>query len=156
MENKIRKIFNDPSIGFIGVNAFHDKLLEHGINIELDELKRILSKEESYTINRPAKKKFITRKVIIYNVYEQLQADLVFMDNKQGAPAKENENIKYLLTVIDVLSKYAWVIPLKDKTGKSITQAFEPIIEKIKPKLLQVDKGTEFYNTYFQEMLDIT
>ena len=154
MENKIRKLYNDPSIGFIGVNVFHDKLIEHGINIEIDELKRILSKEESYTINRPAKTKFITRKVIVYNVYEQLQADLVFMDNKQGAPAKENNNIKYLLTIIDVLSKYAWVVPLKDKTGKSITDAFEPILENIKPKLLQVDKGTEFYNKTFEEMIN--
>jgi hypothetical protein len=153
MENKIRKLYNDPEIGFIGVNAFHDKLIEHGIDIDLDELKRILSKEESYTINRPAKTKFTTRKVIVHYVYEQLQADLVFMDNKQGAPAKTNDNIKYLLTIIDVLSKYAWVVPLKDKTGKTLTEAFEPIIKQIKPKLLQVDKGTEFYNKTFEDML---
>ena len=44
-------------------------------------------------------------------------------------------------------------MPLKDKTGKSIIEAFQPILEKIKPKLLQVDKGTEFYNKYFEEML---
>jgi len=153
MENKIRKIYNDPAVGFIGVNAFHDKLIEYGIDIELDELKRILSKEDAYTINRPAKTKFTTRKVIVHYVYEQLQADLVFMDNKQGAPAKENNSTKYLLTIIDVLSKYAWVVPLKDKTGKTLTEAFEPIISKIKPKLLQVDKGTEFYNKTFEDML---
>ena len=153
MENKIRNLYNDPEIGLIGVNAFHEKLIENGIDIDLDELKRILSKEDSYTINKPAKKKYVTRKVIAYYVYEQLQADLVFMDNKQGAPAKQNDNIKYLLTIIDVLSKYAWVMPLKDKTGKSITEAFEPIIKNINIKLLQVDKGTEFYNNTFQEML---
>lgn len=153
MENKIRKLYNDPEIGLIGVNTFHDKLVEHGIDIELNELKRILSKEESYTINKPAITKFTTRKVIVYYVYEQLQADLVFMDNKQGAPAKYNDNIKYLLTIIDVLSKFAWVVPLKDKTGKSITEAFEPIIKNINIKFLQVDKGTEFYNKTFEEML---
>jgi hypothetical protein len=77
-------MYNDPNIGLIGVNAFHDKLVEYGIDIDLDELKRILSKEDSYTINKPAKTKFPTRKLIVYYVYEQLQADLVFMDNKQG------------------------------------------------------------------------
>jgi hypothetical protein len=156
--NKIRKLYNDPEIGLIGVNAFHDKLVEYGIDIDLDELKRILSKEDSYTINKPAKTKFPTRKLIVYYVYEQLQADLVFMDStrssSQGAPAKDNDGTKYLLTVIDVLSKFAWVAPLKDKTGRSITEAFEPIIDQVKPKLLQVDKGTEFYNKTFQDMLE--
>ena len=133
MENKIRKIYNDPKIGLIGINAFHDKLVEHGIDIELDELKQILSKEDSYTINRPARKRFNTRKVMAYDVYGQLQADLVFMDNKQEL-GKDNDNVKYLLTIICVLSKFAWVIPLKDKTGKTITEKFEPIIEKVKPK----------------------
>ena len=154
MENKIRNIYNDPKVGLIGVNAFHDKLIEHGIDIKLDELKQILSKEDSYTINRPARKRFNTRKVIAYEVYGQLQADLVFMNNKQGAPAKYNDKTKYLLTIIDVLSKFVWVLPLKDKTGKSITENFESIIETVRPKLLQVDKGTEFYNKTFQEMLD--
>ena len=101
MEDKIRQIYSDPNIGVVGLNAFHDKLVEYGINIDLDELKRILSKQDSYTINKPAKRKFIMRKVIIYNVYEQLQADLVFMDVKQSAPAKLNDNIKYLLAIID-------------------------------------------------------
>ena len=154
MEDKIRKLYNDPDIGLIGVNAFHDKLIEYGIDIDLEELKRILSKEDSYTINKPAKTKFPTRKLIVYYVYEQLQADLVFMDNKQGAPAKDNDGTKYILTVIDVLSKFARVAPLKDKTGRSITEAFEPIINQVKPKLLQVDKGTEFYNKAFQDMLE--
>jgi len=47
MENKIRKIYNDPNTGLIGVYAFHEKLIENGIDIDIDELKRILSKEES-------------------------------------------------------------------------------------------------------------
>ena len=105
MEAKVRNIFNDPAIGLIGINAFHDKLIEYGIKIELDDLARILSKEESYIINRPTKTKFVMRKVIVYYVYEQLQADLVFMDTKQSGPASQNDNYKYLLTVIDVLSK---------------------------------------------------
>ena len=154
IEGKIRKLYNDPQIGLIGVNAFHNKLIEYGINIDLDELKNILSKEESYTTNKPAKTKFKMRKVLVYYVYEQLQADLVFMDTKQTGPANQNDNNKYLLTVIDVLSKYARVMPLKGKIGKTITEAFEPILSTIKPKLLQVDKGTEFYNTNVEAVLE--
>ena len=154
IEDKIRKLYNDPQIGLISVNAFYNKLIEYGINIDLDELKNILSKEESYTINKRSKTKFKMRKILVYYVYEQLLADLVFMDSKQTEPTNQNDNYEYLLTVIDVLSKYARVMPLKDKTGKTITETFEPILSTIKPKLLQVDKGTEFYNKNFEAMLE--
>ena len=76
------------------------------------------------------------------------------MDTKQTGPVSQNDNYKYLLTVIDVLSKFAWVVPIKDKSGKTITEAFEPILSTIKPKLLQVDKGLEFYNKIFESMLE--
>ena len=49
------------------------------------------------------------------------------MDTKQKGPASQNNNCKYLLTVIDVLLKLAWVVPIKDKMGKTISEAFEPI-----------------------------
>ena len=42
--------------------------------------------------------------------------------------ARYNKGIRYLLTVIDIFSKFAWVIPLKDKTGKSVTEAFDRVI----------------------------
>ena len=54
------------------MNVFHNKLVDN----DLDELKCILSKKNSYTIKKPAKRKFVMRKVITYNVHEQLQADL--------------------------------------------------------------------------------
>lgn len=58
--------------------------------------------------------------------------------------SKYNKGIMYLLTIIDVFSKYAWSIPLKHKTGTSIVEAFNSI--KRQPKKLWVDQGKEFYN----------
>ena len=61
--------------------------------------------------------------------------------------SKDNKGIKYLLCAIDLFSKYAWVIPLKDKKGTSIVNAFQKIIlEKRKPNKIWVDQGSEFYN----------
>ena len=60
----------------------------------------------------------------------------------------------YLLTCIDVLSKYAWVVPLKNKTGKSIIDAFETFFAERKPGKLQTDKGTEFINIPFQKFFN--
>ena len=68
--------------------------------------------------------------------------------------SKYNKGIKYLLCAIDLFSKYAWVIPLKDKRGISIVNAFQKIIsEGRKPNKIRVDQGSEFYNNYFKDFL---
>ena len=69
--------------------------------------------------------------------------------------SKYNKGYKFLLCVIDIFSKYAWVIPLKDKKGISIVNAFQKILDdsKRKPNKIWVDKGSEFYNNYFKKWL---
>ena len=69
--------------------------------------------------------------------------------------SKFNKGIKYLLCVIDVFSKYAWVVPLKDKKGASIVNAFQKILtnSKRKPNKIWVDHRSEFYNDSFQKFL---
>ena len=64
--------------------------------------------------------------------------------------SKCNKGIKYLLCAIDLFSKYAWVVPLKDKRGISIVNAFQKIISKgRKPNKIWVDQGGEFDNKLF-------
>jgi hypothetical protein len=60
--------------------------------------------------------------------------------------ARFNENFRYLVTCIDVFSKYAWVIPIKNKQAKSVLDAFKNIIRNSgrKPNNFQSDQGTEF------------
>ena len=62
--------------------------------------------------------------------------------------SEENKGFRYILNVVDVFSKYAWSIPLKDKTGKTVLDAFKQIVESSKrhPKHIWVDQGKEFYN----------
>ena len=66
-----------------------------------------------------------------------------------------NKGFRFLLFVIDIFSKYAWVIPLKDKKGTSIVNAFQKILDisKRKPNKIWVDKGSEFYNSSFKKWL---
>ena len=61
---------------------------------------------------------------------------------------KFNEGFRFLLCLIDIYSKYAWVVPLKDKKGITITSAFQNILDKSnrKPNKIWLDKGSEFYN----------
>ena len=70
--------------------------------------------------------------------------------------SKYNKEIKYLLGVIDLFSKYAWVVPLKDKKGASIVHAFQKTIsEERKPNKIWIDQGSEFYNNSFKNFLKI-
>ena len=70
--------------------------------------------------------------------------------------SKYKKGIKYLLCTIDLFSKYAWVVPIKDKKGVSIVNAFQKIIsEGRKPNKIWVDQGSEFYNQSFKDFLKI-
>ena len=61
---------------------------------------------------------------------------------------------KFILTVIDIFTKYAWAIPLKNKSGLSITNGFKIVLsENRKPEKLWVDRGSEFYNKIFKSSL---
>ena len=69
--------------------------------------------------------------------------------------SKYNKGIRFLLCVIDIFSKYAWVVPLKDKKGVNIVAAFQSILKQSnrKPNKIWVDKGSEFYNASFKKWL---
>ena len=74
--------------------------------------------------------------------------------------SKFNKGFKSLLCAIDLFSKYAWVIPIKDKKGTSIVNAFKKIVSKgqRKPNKIWIDQGiqgSEFYNQSFKEFLKI-
>ena len=69
--------------------------------------------------------------------------------------SKYNKGIKYLLCSIDLFSKYAWDVPLKDKEGISIVNAFQKIISKRKANKIWVDQGGKFYNKILKRFLKI-
>ena len=105
----------------------------------------------SRKITKPIIKKFIKR-----TVYSR------FKDNVCGADladmqliSKFNKEFRFLWCVIDIFSKYAWVLPLKDKKGVSIVNAFQKILDDSnrKPNKIWVDKGSEFYNNSFKKWL---
>ena len=78
------------------------------------------------------------------------RADLVDMSSL----ARFNRGYKFLLTCIDVFSKFAWVVSLRNKTGESLFNDFQSIVDRGRsPEKLQIDKGTEFLNCNFQSLL---
>ena len=105
--------------------------------------------EKSYTLHKQSKTKFRRRRTVARGINELWQADLVDI----SLLSNDNNSFRYLLTCIDVFSKYARVEPLKNKSGSALTAAFTKMITKHQCKLLQTDKGTEFLNGSFQKLL---
>ena len=91
---------------------------------------------------------------------EKRKVHAAFKDNIWGADLADMQllsryNIRFLLCVIDIFSKYTWVVPLKDKKGISIVKTFQIILKQSnrKPNKIWVDKGSEFYNVSFKKWL---
>jgi len=113
------------------------------------DVKTWLQDKDAYTLHKPVRLTFRRRKTFTIGIDNLWQADLADL----SALSKYNDKNKYLLTCIDVFSKFAWVVPLKSKTGLSLTEAFSTILTDRRPAYLQTDKGTEFLNTNFQALL---
>ena len=108
---------------------------------------KILAEE----LHKPVIKKFNKRKV-----YSQFRDNIWGVDlADMQSLSKKHKGIKYLLCAIDLFSKYAFVIPLKDKKRISIVNAFNKIIKQSnrKPNKIWVDQGSEFYNRVFKKWL---
>ena len=102
-------------------------------------------------LHKPIIRKFKKRKVCSNfkdNIWGVDLADMQLI-------SKHNKGIRYLLFVIDLFSKYAWVVPLKDKRGVSTVNAFQSIFKKCNriPNKIWVDQGSKFYNYHFEKWL---
>ena len=122
-----------------GINTAEPKSLERSSLILANEL------------HKPVIKKFNKRKV-----YSQFKDNIWGVDlGDMQSLSRKNKGIKYLLCAIDLYSKYAFVVPLKNKKGISVTNAFKKIIKQSgrKPNKIWVDQGSEFYNNDFKKCL---
>jgi len=95
-------------------------------------------------LHAPARRNFPRRRVVVRGYDDLWQADVVEM----RPYARHNKGHNYILTVIDVLSKYAWAVPLKTKSGNETARALSKIMRDDArcPRNLQTDEGKEFYN----------
>ena len=120
---------------------FNERTKGSGLNNE------ILAEE----LRKPIIKNFKRRKV--YSTFKDNIWSIDFAD--MHLISKYNKGMRYLLCVIDLFSRYALVIPLKNKKGYSIVEGFKKILDDSnrKPNKIWVDHGSEFYNKKFKSFL---
>src|SRR6266487_642741 len=147
----LKKLYYSPRTGFSGINDLTRKYGEHTgtvSDIKKSDVKQFLEQQDIYSRHMPLRKKFQTRRVFVKGIDDQWQTDLVEMIPY----AKENDGYKYILTCIDIFSKYSWAIPLKNKTSDEVVRAFELIFKERTPSKMQTDMGKEFYNSKIQAL----
>ena len=144
--NDLKTIYYNPkhSAGF----ASAAKLAEAS-NTPLSQVKKWLKAQPTYTLHKQARKKYPTRSYIVHDIDEQWQADLADVT----LLAKRNRGHKFILTVIDVFSRYAWARPLKTKSGTDVAKAFKSIFREGRiPLRIQTDQGKEFENRHVRTL----
>jgi transposase InsO family protein len=145
LDRTLRRIYYDPKnpAAFSSISKLYKACRLENPNVTYQSVKDWLAGERGYGLHKPTRHVFSRNKCILSRADEQWQADLVDMQ----AFKAYNQGCSYLLTVIDMFSKYAFVIPLKNKNASTLKVAFKEIFShKRVPEKLQTDQGTEFEN----------
>ena len=130
------------------------KLIKAKVNFGLGHpVKKILKfiNELAEELYKPVTRKFQRGRVNVNGIDEIWVAYLIDMQ----AFSKDNNGIKYLLTVIDIFSKFVSIVPLKRKTGQEGANVFSRILIKLRPSKMWVDKGREFYNKDVKKLVEL-
>jgi len=115
------------------------------------DVKAWLEYQDVYTIHKPARIRFLRNPYTVTNLMEIWECDILVMQSL----SKYNDTYIYFLSVIEVFSKYLHLVPIKTKSGTAVTSAFRSLLhdDSSRPLWVRTDKGKEFLNKHFQDML---
>lgn len=140
--SKVYYNINDPA-GFGGVNRLKQA-------IKHDGTENWLKGQLTYSLHKPIKRKFPTRSYRTSGLNDVWQLDLMEMIPY----SRINKGYKYILTCIDVFSRFARAYALKSKQGQEVAGALESLFDNgNKPIRIQTDLGKEFYNSHVKKIL---
>ena len=145
-EERLKSIYYDSQnpAGY----ASAEKLSEAS-GIRLSKVKEWLKAQPTYTLHKQARKIYPTRRYVVHDIDEQWQADLADV----CLLARRNRGYHFILTVIDLFSRYAWARPLKSKRGSEVASAFKSIFREGRiPQRIQTDQGKEFENQHVRRL----
>ena len=136
----LQKIYYDPEHGFVSGAKLYKKAKEIDNNVTMKLVKEFLENQATHQITQQVKKNKEYSTIISPSIRNNYQMDICYLPHP-----KQNKNFKYLLTCIDVYSRYAFVKPMKSKSGEETLQNFREIIkENGVCKNLNIDEGKEF------------
>lgn len=149
--NLLKKLYfstNEPT-SFGNVRSLFNAAKSRHKKLKYSQVVEWLAQQRSWIAHKPVRRKFKRSKIYAPRPNYLWEADLAEMQNL----AKQNDGVRYLLCVIDVFSKKAYVVPIKNKSADSVTKAMRLVLREGIPKNLRTDKGSEFRASTFQGLL---
>ena len=145
--------FNPNETGaFAGPQKVKQILKQKGYNVPMKDIKQWLQDQDAYSLLRQVKYRFRRQRIVTSGLDDMWDADLADVSNLN----QHNPPYKYWLIVIDVFSRFLWLIPVPTKHHTHMVQAFKNLFKSTKrrPKKLRTDKGTEFTNRAVRKLLE--
>ena len=155
IEQGLRDIYYNPSTGYQSIERLYQKAKESGLKVSRKIVRDWMKTQDTYTRYKPIIKKHKYQKTFVRDLGEQIQMDLVDM----GKYKNQNKGYYWILTAVQVLSRYSFTIPVYRKTTKYMAEAVNELLKKFKdrfgryPKNAQFDDGKEFYNVGVKDIL---
>ena len=151
MNEYLQSIYTDPAheAGYTSPVKLYAWLKKHGeFKPTLQQVKKWLAGQESYTLHRAVRRKFPRNRVYVNDIDVQWDVDLADFRNI----SKHNDNYSYVLFTVDILSKKCRARAIKTKRPSDVVQAFKEIFaEGVKPLRIRSDKGSEFISQITQK-----
>ena len=147
----LKKFYLDSKFpgSYSGAYKFYQEVKNIHPKVTLKKVNEFLKSQDAYTLHKRTRKpKF--RRTLVFKPRDLWQIDLLDMQKY----SKENDGYRYICVIIDCFSRYVWVKPLKNKTGKATVKALALLLMNERPKLIQADQGTEFFNRDVKRMLE--
>lgn len=154
-EKNLRKFFYNTKTGYTGLNKLHKDFTERFPKTKLTykDIKNFYDKQEISQTMNDRKKEYGT--IYSWGITDILQMDLLDLRNYRKFNIVKEKSVGYLLTIIDVYSRYAWVIPLNNKKDTTILLAMKKFFKNIKwrPANITTDLGSEFISKKFKNYM---
>ena len=147
----LKKLYLDPKFpgSYSGAYKFYQEVKNIHPKVTLKKVNEFLKSQDAYTLHKKTRKPKY-RRTLVFKPRDLWQIDLLDMQKY----SKENDGYRYICVIIDCFSRYVWVKPLKNKTGKATVKALALLLMNERPKLIQADQGTEFFNRDVKRMLE--
>ena len=155
IEQELRDIYYDPLMGYQSAEKLYQKAKSKGLKVTQKMVKKWLKTQDTYTRFKPFITKHKFQKTWVKDLADQIQMDLVDMKKY----SRQNKGYYWILTCVEILSRYAFAIPVYRKDTKNMIKAVEELLKQFHnrfdkySKFAQFDEGKEFYNVGVRQLL---